>query len=189
MIERIKQVVAQMLGDIAQTGMGTVYDYNPNLYAVRVQLQPTGIISGWMPIGSHWVGNGFGMVMGPNIGDVVRVDFVDGHHQAAIMGGRFYHDGTTPPAVPAGECWIVHSSGAYFKLTNDGKASIADQYGSVVQLTNDGNVKITGNLFVTGDISDRNGTKGTVQHIRDTYNVHHHTDSLGGITSPPNNPL
>ena len=37
---------------------------------------------------------------------------------------RFFNDDYRPLAVPSGELWLVHQSGAYLKLTNDGKVSI-----------------------------------------------------------------
>lgn len=44
-------------------------------------------------------------------------------------------------------------------------------------------VTITGNLVVTGDISDANGAHGTLANLRDDYNAHHHGGS--GPTDHP----
>ena len=55
--------------------------------------------------------------------------------------------------------------------------------------TLNGNAQINGNLIVSGSISDNNGASGTLQHVRDNYNVHTHTDPQGGITGTPSNSL
>ena len=43
------------------TRQGTVTAYDPDNYAVKVQLQPTGEETGWIPLSSPWVGNGWGL--------------------------------------------------------------------------------------------------------------------------------
>ncbi len=200
MIERIKQIVAQVLANWAFTGIGDVVDYNPNLYAVRVKLQPGGAITGWVPLGAQGVGPNCGLVVGPNIGDMVRIDFIDGQRQAALCGARFFNDGVLPPAVPSGEIWAVHSSGSYIKLTNDGKLTAADKAGSTAVLNADGtgtitcasgftiaaNTQINGTLKVSGDITDNSGTNArTVAGMRTQYNGHYHADPQGGNTGTP----
>lgn len=155
MLERIKQVVAQLMSEFARPQVGNVWDYDPTKYAVKLQIQPSGEISGWIPIGSAWVGNNFGLVTGPNVGDLVRVDFVDGNWQAQLVGSRFFTDSAVPPAVPAGECWAVHSTGASIKLTNDGKVTVTDKAGSTIVMNADG----TGTLnFASGLTINANTT-------------------------------
>jgi phage baseplate assembly protein gpV len=43
-------------------------------------------------------------------------------------------------------------------------------------------VELKGSLKATGDVADK---KGTMQGDREVYNMHTHTDSLGGMTLPP----
>lgn len=50
----------------------------------------------------------------------------------------------------------------------------------------EGDVFIKGNLVVSGNISDLNGSKGNVADLRNTFNSHNHTDSIGGDTTEPN---
>ena len=80
----------------------------------------------------------------------------------------------TPMAAPAGELWLQHQSGSFIKLHNDG--SIALQAPQV---------SVTGNLVVSGDISDHNGVHGAVRAFRDAYDAHVHTESQGGETGLP----
>ena len=204
MIERMKQVVAQLLSTLARTGMGNVYDYDPNIYAVRVKLQPSGEITGWVPLGTQWCGNGYGLAIGPAIGDLVRVDFVNWQQEASLVGARYFSDEAAPPAVPSGEMWAVHSSGAFLKLTNDGKATLNDKGGSTVALNGDGtgactfsggftvnaNTQINGNLLVSGDVTDNSAINAsTMSHMRSQYDVHDHADAQGGTTGAPSNSM
>ncbi len=141
MIERMKQVAAQMMAQFGTQRMGTVYDYDLASYSVRVQIQPTGEITGWIPIGAEWVGNGFGMAIGPNIGDQVRIDPLEGSKQIAVMGKRFFNDVDTPLAVPSGECWLVHSSRSLIKLLNNGDIEIHSSRN--ITATADGDITAT----------------------------------------------
>ena len=45
-----------------------------------------------------------------------------------------------------------------------------------------------GDVLVSGDISDQNGTHGTVGNLRDTYDIHTHggVSPGGGNTAVPN---
>lgn len=200
MIERIKQIAAQIAGEIATTRVGFVYDYDQTTYSVRVQFQPSGEITGWIPIGTQWVGNSFGMAVGPGIGDMVRVDHLEGDGQVAMIGARYFNDSAAPLQVPSGECWFVHASGSLLKFHNDGTVeltasstltSTAPQWNHTGPVHITGDVLITGNETVTLDIYDRNATKGTLQHIRDNYDVHTHggVQTGGGNTGTPNNSL
>ena len=73
--------------------------------------------------------------------------------------------------APAGELWLQHESGSFVKLHNDGSISLQAPQ-----------VNVTGNLVVTGDISDQNGAHGTVGAFRNAYDAHTHSESQGGET-------
>jgi phage baseplate assembly protein V len=143
--------------------VGTVVDYNPNEYCVKVVLEPfTGSQTEWIPLLSPMVGNGWGMFCPPSVGDQIAVLFQDGIITSAMAGLRFFSDQDRPLPCPSGEFWLVHQSGAGIKLTNDGKITATDPSGTVWQLSNDGAVRVTGNLFVSGnvEIGGNNLTKG-----------------------------
>lgn len=101
--------------------VGTVTSYDPANYAVKVSLQPEGATTGWLPILTPWSGNGWGLFAPPTPGDLVEVQFHDGDFNAGVACLRFFNDGQRPLNVASGELWLVHASGAYLKLTNDGK--------------------------------------------------------------------
>jgi hypothetical protein len=46
-------------------------------------------------------------------------------------------------------------------------------------------VNITGNLVVTGNISDQNGAHGTLAALRNAHDTHVHDDPQGGQTGLP----
>ncbi|HQT26280.1 MAG TPA: hypothetical protein PLK99_06745, partial [Burkholderiales bacterium] len=182
----------------ASTKYGNVTAYDPNDYTVKVIIQPIGIETGFIPLAAAWVGNNYGAVFGPQIGDSVRLDFVDGSYQAALVGGRFFNNSARPPVVQAGQGAIIDKAGSYVKLNGDGTITLGAPTGitsttpllkQIGNLEVDGDVTVTQNIVATLDISDQNGAKGTMQHIRDNYDVHTHPDAQGGTTGTPSNSL
>lgn len=189
----------------ASPRFGVISSYDPVNYCAKVRLQPEDLITGWLPVLSPWVGNGWGMFVPPSIGDMVQVNFEDNDHEAGFVSLSGYNDNARPLTVQSGEFWLVHKLGAFVKLTNDGKLTVTDKAGSTVILNGDGtgtasftggltvnaNTQINGTLIVSGNISDQNGTKGTLQHVRDNYDAHTHGGIAtgAGTTSTPSNSL
>ncbi len=148
-----------------QPRFGTVASVDPQHYTARVTLQPEGVLSGWLPILSAWIGNGWGMVALPSPGDQVLVIAQEGQADHGVIVGRAFSDQAQPPQPAAGEFWLVHQSGSFLKLASDGT------------------VRINGDLHVAGDVYD---AKGSLDRLRQHYDAHTHTDSRGGGTSNPN---
>ncbi|TKI03588.1 baseplate assembly protein [Martelella alba] len=196
---------AQAQAGVAGPRQGIITAYDPDVYAVKVQIQPTGEETGWIPLSTDWVGNGWGLAAGPMIGAIVGVDFDSGLMGAGMATGQYYNDVDRCPGPPSGEFWLVHKDGAYIKLTNDKKVTIVDGAGSSLVMNGDttgemsfaggltvnADMQINGNVTASGDISDQNGERGTVQHIRDEYNAHGHpgVESGDSTTDTPNNTL
>jgi phage baseplate assembly protein V len=121
MIEHIKRVVSEFMGNFTLTKYGQISAYNPNDYTVKVLILPNLTDeTGFIPLSAPWVGNNFGAVFGPGIGDSVRLDFMDGRVEATVVGGRFFNNSARPPVVQSGQAAIVDSQGSYVKLNNDG---------------------------------------------------------------------
>ncbi len=199
-----QRAVAEMI----TSRIGTVKSYDPNEYIAKVQLQPDSLITGWLPVASSWMGNGWGMFCPPSPGDMVSVVFINGDLNAGYVESRFWNDEDRPVAVDSGECWLLHKSGAYFKLTNDGKASFSDGQGATVTLNGDGtitsqasnwshtgpmsidgNVSITGNETVSGNVNCSGTVTGTTDVVGGgkslKTHVHGGVQSGGSDTSPP----
>jgi phage baseplate assembly protein gpV len=90
-------------------------------------------------------------------------------------------DGSTYVDIAAGVITVKAAS----VIVNSTTATVNASGGATVNA----NTQVNGNLIVSGDISDKNGASGTLQHVRDNYNVHTHTDPQGGITGGPSNSL
>lgn len=131
------------------TRIGTVSGYDPNYYAVKVALQPEGTETGWIPLGSAWVGNGWGLFSPPSIGDMVEIEFQEGDIEAALCCHRFFNDVERPLAVPSGEFWLIHKSGSSLKFFNDGTVELHAALNLSVQVDGELVANVTGNMTAT----------------------------------------
>src|ERR1700722_15597482 len=108
----------------AKTRIGIIDGYDPSHYSVKVRIQPENILTGWLPLTSPWVGNGWGMYSPPSLGDIVDVHFQQNGANAGYVVQKFFSNTVAPLAVPSGEFWLVHQSGSVFKLLNDGSVEL-----------------------------------------------------------------
>ncbi len=88
----------------------------------------------------------------------------EGNAEHGVIVGRAYSDRQQAPPAPVGELWLVHKSGSSLKLRNDGT------------------IAIVGDLHVEGEVFDR---KGSLDHLRSSYNRHHHYSANGSQTGDP----
>lgn len=147
-----------------QARFGVVTSVDPSRPAARVALQPEGVVSGWLPVLSAWVGAGWGMACPPATGDQVLVVAQEGDAEHGVIVGRAWSDQARTPAAPVGEFWLVHQSGSFIKLQNDGT------------------IQMQGDLHVNGDVYDR---VGSLNRLRQHYDAHTHADPQGGQVSQP----
>lgn len=129
--------------------IGIVTSYDPNTFSARVNLQPEEILTGWLPVASAWIGNGWGMFAPPNIGDMVTVEFIDGRIDAGTVTSRFYNDVDRPIAVPAGEFLLQHQTGSLLHFKNDGSVELTSRTDLVVTVGGNLLANVTGNLDAT----------------------------------------
>ena len=144
----------------AHPRVAIVTSVDPATFTARVTVQPENVLSGWLPIASPWVGNGWGLASAPSPGDQVVVVWQDGDAEQGVIVGRLWSNAATPPSAPCGELWLVHQTGSFLKLLNDGTVE-----------SNAATWKHTGNLTVSGDVSDNHGS---LAQLRLHYNVHVH---------------
>jgi len=167
-MERFLNIIKQHAGALDQGGgqprFGIVTSVNPSTATAKVTLQPEGVLTGWLPVLSPWVGAGWGMCCSRSPGDQVLVVAQEGEAEHGLIVGRAFSNIHVPPAAPVGEFWLMHKSGSFLKLQNDGT------------------VQVQGDLHVAGDIYDR---QGSLSRLRGHYNAHTHADSRGGTTSTP----
>jgi phage baseplate assembly protein gpV len=153
---------------------GLVSSFDPSSYAARVLIQPENVLSGWLPIVSSWVGAGWGFAAPLVPGAQVLVIAQEGDAEHGVIIGAVWSVVDAPLAAPAGEGWLVHRSGSFLKLHNDGTIAMQAPV-----------VNINGNLVVSGDISDRAGAHGTLTGFRQAYDAHDHDVPGGGVTGAP----
>ena len=104
---------------------------------------------GWLPAGCRCSARGWGLPQ-------------DGEGEHGVIAGGAWSDASAAPAAPVGELWLVHQSGSFVKLTNDGT------------------VRVNGDLHVNGDVYDRHGS---LDRLRGNYDAHTH----GGVISGGSN--
>jgi phage baseplate assembly protein gpV len=182
MIETLLNVVkahaAALDQTVAQPRFGIVVSVDPDIASAKVQLQPENVLSGWLPVLSPWIGNGWGMLCLPSPGSQVLVVCQEGAAEHGVIVGSAYSLASPPPpGGQVGEFLLSHSSGITLKLGNDGIVHISGP------VNIQGSVTVSGSLSVEGDVSD---AEGSLSRLRDHYDTHTHVDSRGGITSVSN---
>jgi phage baseplate assembly protein V len=160
----IKSHAAGLDQSAGQIKFCTVTSVNSNNATARVLIQPENVLSGWLPILSQWVGSGWGMVCPPNPGEQVLVVPQEGDVEQGIIIGGVFSTQQKPPVAPDGEFWLVHRSGSFLKLCNDGT------------------IRVNGDLHVAGDVYDQ---KGPLSRLRTHYDSHTHTVGNNETTSAP----
>src|SRR5690242_7522471 len=83
--------------------IGKITSYDSKAHKVKVQFQPTGAESGWIPLTALAVGNKFGHLSAPNIGDQVKIEFQEGEHDVGRVTTRLFNKPNPPPELKAGE--------------------------------------------------------------------------------------
>jgi phage baseplate assembly protein gpV len=171
----------------ADSRIGLISSYDPSTHAVKVRIQPEDVETNWMPVGALGVGNGFGLLVGPNIGDMVMVEFAEADFESGYITGRYFNVSARAPAVPAGEIWALHASGSYLKFLTNGDVQMqvarnfamsaigtASYSASVHQFY--GPVTTSATLTTGSDITDNTalGNVQTMKTMRIAYDSHGH---------------
>jgi phage baseplate assembly protein V len=161
----IKSHASTLDQSVGQVKFATVTSVNTANATARVIIQPEGVLSGWLPILSLWVGNGWGMACPPTPGDQVLLVPQEGDVEQGIIVGRVFSVKQVAPPAPSGEFWLLHQSGSFLKLSNDGT------------------IRVNGDLHVAGDVYDQHGS---ISALRAHYNSHTHVAGNNEVTSSPN---
>ena len=137
-----KSIAEEVGKNRAMTRQAVVTSYDPQTYSIQATLQPDGVSTGWMPLKSVWIGNGWGMFCPPSIGDTIEVSYQEDNGNIGSGGWRFYDANNRPLPCPSGEFWLVHKSGAVFKLLNAGGGVFSDGNGATLSLDGAGNANL-----------------------------------------------
>jgi phage baseplate assembly protein gpV len=183
LLNRMRAEAGRQAALSASGRMAIVTSYDPDHYACKVKILPEGDYpdqydsgdTGWLPVQTQWLGNGWGMYCPPSVGDKVYVDHVEDDPGGGQIVGVVFDAEHTPLSVQSGEFWLVHVTGSFFKLTNDGKLTLQDQAGSTIVMNGDGTGNVTfaewltitaeinlvGSLSASGHIAAGTGASGT----------------------------
>lgn len=182
---------AQMASNTtAKPRKGIVSSYNPNTHSVKVRLQPDDDETGWLSLAAAAVGNGWGVIFAPAIGDQVDVHFEDGDAGSGFVCSRFFDDQDRPMPVPSGEFWLVHQSGSFLKFTSDGKVSLNGQ-AEIDVTTPVVNITATGAANVTAPQINLGASGASLASILTSafatlFNGHtHHVNGTNAESSAP----
>ncbi|WP_420104883.1 phage baseplate assembly protein V [Herbaspirillum huttiense] len=190
---------AQLAGNTeAKPRKGIISSYNPNTHSVKVRIQPNDDETGWLSLAAAAVGNDWGVIFAPSIGDQVDVHFEEGNANSGFVCSRFFDDQDRPMAVPSGEFWMVHKTGSFQKFTSDGKVSINGQAEIdmsaptiMIQATGNVNVMAAGQANVTAPVINLGAAGAALKAILTSafaslFNGHTHKSNGSGVqTDPP----
>lgn len=140
----------------------------------------------------------------PAIGAPVMVFSEGGDLRQGIVFPAGLTDDQTPAADSPHQHITRFSNGAYFsydternhaewslpgggtvKIISPGGIELDSDVLITKTLTVQDNVSVEGDINAKGDITDKDGDSGSLQDLRDTYNIHDH-EYNDGTTSPPN---
>jgi len=190
-------------GELQHTKVGIVTSYDPAIPAARVRLQPEdpddpdATLTGWLPVPSIWVGDGWGLDAPVSPGDQVEVKYFGAEVENGYIAGRFYSDQVRPLGAKSGEFFLRHESGAFVKLTNDGKLAVNSQVEIdvtaptvVIQATGNVNVQAAGQANVTAPSISLGASGQSLLSVitsafQALFNGHTHNET-GSVTGAPN---
>jgi phage baseplate assembly protein gpV len=189
-IENLMNAARQRLGDDG-TGprTGTITSYDPANGVVKVAIQPEGRETNWINLDCPGVGNGWGVQIGPQIGDEVTVSFDSSDPNLGKVTARHTNSLNLPMPVPSGEFWALHSTGSMVKLHGDGSVEIvAATTISVTAQT--ANVTATTSANVTAPAINlrANGQtllKFVTEAFMALFNGHTHVSGGAGVPATP----
>lgn len=153
-------------GDRAESRAGEVKSYDPGTASARVRLlpidpdNPDRSLTGWLPVTSPWVGNGWGMDAPVSPGDQVEVQFFGGEIDDGYVCARLFSDQQRPTGAQSGEFFLTHASGSKLQFHNDGTVTLISAgtlTSQAPQWNHTGNMQIDGTLLVKKTITGQAG--------------------------------
>lgn len=170
MIRQIRNhmaVAAQLAqGARAESCPAEVVSYDPGSASARVRLlpidpdNPDRSLTGWLPVTSPWVGNGWGMDAPVIPGDQVEVQFFGGEINNGYICARLFSDQQRPTGAQSGEFFLTHVSGSKLQFHNDGTVTLISAgtlTSQAPQWNHSGPVHVDGTLVVTQTITGQAG--------------------------------
>ena len=194
-------LTAQQAAALAAAPRFAIVDrYDPATYRASVVLAPSPDgqtpLTGYMPVLTGYMGNGWGVAAPLQKGDQVVVLFVQNHPDQGVILGRIYDQPHPPPdradgqAAAAGELVLVHASGSRIQVTNDSKLLVngaleIDLTAPTIGITATTEVTVTAPAIAIGSAGESLQTLMT-KAAHDLLAGHTHSGvSAGGGTTGP----
>ena len=124
LVNMIHAEVERQLAARYQKRVVYVTSYDPERHAFKGAVQPGGQETGWIPIEAQHVGNGFGVLNAPIVGDCYEVTFQEGDLETGRGASRLHSDEDKPPRIEAGEMLLKHQSGSTIFFDKSGNVHI-----------------------------------------------------------------
>lgn len=144
----VRRAASEAVG--AQQFKGTLVctGYKPEGHLVKGVVVPHGVESGWIPLGAIHAGNGFGILVGPKVGDPEKLDgdqfnveFDAGDPNTLIATHKIHSTKDVPPTVQSGEMLLMHEGKAKVLFDKDKNLVVGgSQDNQQVMLNQDGSV-------------------------------------------------
>jgi uncharacterized protein involved in type VI secretion and phage assembly len=120
--------------------------YNPEKHQAKGILLPHMVETGWVPLSSQHAGDGYGVMVGPNVGsaedldgDWMDVEFENGDPNTPVFKNKHFTQADNPPVVQSGEILVKHQSGGSTLHKADGSIVTTHKDGGQHMFDADGN--------------------------------------------------
>lgn len=125
MISVIRSEIAKALAGLVPCAIGVIEEIDLKAYQVRCRLATSGQLTNWLRIGTDQSGDGTGMVVAPNVGDEVLIQFLDWNAAGAGIVVRRLYGKDAPPSLDADQLHFVHKSGTDILVKADGSVEVS----------------------------------------------------------------
>lgn len=167
LLHQIKHGASQQAGDDVPVAFGHIASYDPKLNRVRLTIPSwrdeggNAVLTGWMPLTSGWVGNGWGMqiapkggasVDNPTQGEPCVISIVRKNQGVHLVAGLYFNQANMPPFpdLMPGEFGMKHETGSLLRFTQDGDVLLTTFRDLVATVGRDALLAVTRDVLVTG---------------------------------------
>lgn len=164
-VNLINSLIDKKLAESIHIAIGTISDYDPDLYLAKVFLQYEQVETPFVRLGGAATGNAFGDKTPPSIGDEVIVAFYGGTVETAVIISRLYSDPSDPPPIAdPGDRIIRWMTGAQIAFKTSGGLEFSVSNGSArMKINPDNSMELSNDttkilLSATGKVSLSNST-------------------------------
>jgi phage baseplate assembly protein V len=157
LVNLIQREVERAMAGRHSKRYGLVTSYDASKHLAKVTMQPEGQESGWLPIRTSHIGNGWGMAVGLTEGDQVELTPQEGDVEALAITGVVHSEQDSPPVVQSGEVLIKHKDGASIKFAANGSTTLTDKSGASLTMDGTGTVTMASTTLKLNGAVDING--------------------------------